>query len=418
MGKGNFLMGTINGKIGDLVFMRRNGEQIQRAYVKPKNAMTRSQYTQRSQITNIVRLYQASPSFFQKAFENKPTNQSDYNALVSRNLGKDPKVYLPKEVAEAGGGVAAPYLITDGTLQSILVSGVGADAVTNIAIGELEITPQLTVAELSAAILANNTFIEAGDQISYISIEQYQDNGIPKLRLRKFELVVNTAAEGLVTDYWPVQALANKEGFIGHGDLVYTGAFAWVLSRVANGKLKVSRQRLVLTAQNINTNFTSSDAITRAQVSYGAALPIFLDPNSDAAGSTVPSVGASVASVRLNDTDLNSSSDFVGASTTIAAGKLIIQGSGLSEVESCKVTLRYFNSDDVIGDGYSEETKEVALTAESDVLTKNSAQVDGLQDLPIYGVKIIFGVRTVFSWGYNQSGGTGGGGGQDPSPLD
>lgn len=412
MGKGNFLMGTIKGKIGDLVFMRRNGEQVQRAYVKPKNAMTRSQYTQRSQLTNIVRLYQASPSFFKKAFENKPVNQSDYNALVARNLGKDPKVYLPKEVAEAGGGVAAPYIITDGSLQPILVSGIGADAVTNIAIGDLSVTPALTIAELSAAILANNTFIEAGDQLSYISIEQYQDNGIPRLRLRKFELVVNTAAEGLVTDVWPAQALANKDGFIGHGALVYTGAFAWVLSRVENGKLKVSRQRLVLTAQGINTSYTSSDAITRAQVSYGAGLPIFLDPNSDASGSSVPSVGASVAAVSLSGTNLDSSADSVAAATSIAAGKLIIQGSGLSEVDSCKVTLRYFSA---ITDAYSEQTVTVPLTAESDVLAKNTAAVPGLTELPIHGVKIIFGARTVFSWGYDQSGE---GGGQDSNPLE
>lgn len=415
MGKGNFLMGTIKGKIGDLVFMRRNGEQVQRAYVKPKNAMTRSQYSQRSQLTNIVRLYQASPSFFNKAFENKPVNQSDYNALVSRNLNKDPKVYLPKEVAEAGGAVAAPYIITDGSLQPIFVSGIGADAVTNIAIGALSITPTLTIAELSAAILDNNTFIEAGDQLSYISIEQFQDNGIPRLRLRKFELVIDTASEGLVTDVWPEQALANKEGFIGHGALVYTGAFAWILSRTVSSKLKVSRQRLVLTAQGINTNFTSSDAITRAQVSYGAAMPVFLDPNSDASGSSVPSVGASVAAVSLSGTNLNSSADFVAATTSIAAGKLIIQGSGLSDVESCKVTLRFYNSGDVLGDGYTEQQYTVPLTAESDVLAKNTAVVEGLQNLPIYGVKVIFGVRTVFSWGYTQSGE---GGDQDGNPLE
>lgn len=408
-------MGTIKGKIGDLVFMRRNGEQVQRAYVKPKNAMTRSQYAQRSQITNIVRLYQASPSFFMKAFENKPVNQSDYNALVSRNLNKDPKVYLPKEVAEAGGAVAAPYIITDGSLQPILVSGVGADAVTNIAIGDLSVTPTLTIAELSAAILDNNTFIEAGDQLSYVSIEQFQDNGIPRLRLRKFELVVNTADEGLVTDVWPVQALANKDGFIGHGALVYTGAFAWILSRTVSGKLKVSRQRLVLTAQGINTNFTSSDAITRAQVSYGAAMPVFLDPNSDASGSAVPSVGASVAAVSLSGTNLNSSADFVAAATSIAAGKLVIQGSGLSEVESCKLTLRFYDSAAVSGDGYTEQQYTVPLTATSDVLASNTAAVEGLQDLPIHGVKIIFGARTVFSWGYNQSGE---GGGQDDNPLE
>ena len=408
-------MGTIKGKIGDLVFMRRNGEQVQRAYVKPKNAMTRSQYTQRSQITNIVRLYQASPSFFMKAFENKPVNQSDYNALVSRNLGKDPKVYLPKEVAEAGGAVAAPYIITDGSLQPILVSGVGADAVTNIAIGDLSVTPTLTIAELSAAILANNTFIEAGDQLSYVSIEQFQDNGVPKLRLRKFELVVDTANEALALEHWPAQALANKDGFIGHGDLVYTGAFAWILSRRVSGKLKVSRQRLVLTAQGINTNFTSSDAITRAQVSYGAAMPVFLDPNSDASGSAVPSVGASVAAVSLSGTNLNSSADFVAAATSIAAGKLVIQGSGLSEVESCKLTLRFYNSEDVLGDGYTEQQYTVPLTATSDVLASNTAAVEGLQNLPIHGVKIIFGARTVFSWGYNQSGE---GDDQESNPLE
>lgn len=412
MGKGNFLMGTIRGKIGDLVFMRRNGEQVQRAYVKPKNAMTRSQYSQRSQLTNIVRLYQASPSFFMKAFENKPVNQSDYNALVSRNLNNDPKVYLPKEVAEAGGGVAAPYIISDGSLQPILVSGVGADAVTNIAIGDLSIIPTLTIAELSAAILANNTFIEAGDQLSYVSIEQYQDNGIPKLRLRKFELVVDTANENIVLEHWPTQAIVNKDGFIGHGALVYTGAFAWILSRQVSGNLKVSRQRLILTAQGINTNFTSSDAITRAQVSYGATAPIFLDPNSDASGSSVPSVGASVAAVSLSGTNLDSSADSVAAATSIAAGKLIIQGSGLSEVESCKVTLRYFSA---ITDSYSEQTVTVPLTAESDVLTKNTAEMSGLTELPIHGVKIIFGARTVFSWGYDQSGE---GGGQESNPLE
>lgn len=415
MGKGNFLMGTIKGKIGDLVFMRRNGEQVQRAYVKPKNAMTRSQYTQRSQLTNIVRLYQASPSFFKKAFENKPVNQSDYNALVARNLNKNPKVYLPKEVAEAGGGVAAPYIISDGSLQPILVSGVGADAVTNIAIGDLSVIPTLTIAELSAAILDNNTFIEAGDQLSYVSIEQYQDNGIPKLRLRKFEFVVDTANEDIVLEHWPAQAIVNKDGFIGHGALVYTGAFAWVLSRVENGKLKVSRQRLVLTAQSINTSYTSSDAITRAQVSYGAGQPIFLDPNSDASGSTVPSVGASVAAVSLSGTNLDNSADFVAAATSIAAGKLVIQGSGLSEVESCKLTLRFYNSADVLGDGYTEQTYTVPLTAESDVLTKNTSAVESLSNLPIHGVKIIFGARTVFSWGYNQSGE---GGGQEENPLE
>lgn len=408
-------MGTIKGKIGDLVFMRRNGEQVQRAYVKPKNAMTRSQYTQRSQLTNIVRLYQASPSFFKKAFENKPVNQSDYNALVARNLNKNPKVYLPKEVAEAGGGVAAPYIISDGSLQPILVSGVGADAVTNIAIGDLSVIPTLTIAELSAAILDNNTFIEAGDQLSYVSIEQYQDNGIPKLRLRKFEFVVDTANEDIVLEHWPAQAIVNKDGFIGHGALVYTGAFAWVLSRVENGKLKVSRQRLVLTAQSINTSYTSSDAITRAQVSYGAGQPIFLDPNSDASGSTVPSVGASVAAVSLSGTNLDNSADFVAAATSIAAGKLVIQGSGLSEVESCKLTLRFYNSADVLGDGYTEQTYTVPLTAESDVLTKNTSAVESLSNLPIHGVKIIFGARTVFSWGYNQSGE---GGGQEENPLE
>ena len=182
MAKGAFATNTLSGKLGVYVFARRKGEQISRSWVKPTDTKTTAQGRQRSSLANIIRVFQSSPSFFKSAFANKPSNQSDYNALVSRNIGKSPRIHLPKNVVEAGGGVVEPYVISDGGVQSIIVTGIGVTARTNIAVGaDFEIDATTTVAASSAAILDNNTSIEDGDQLSYFPIEPYTDGGLPQL---------------------------------------------------------------------------------------------------------------------------------------------------------------------------------------------------------------------------------------------
>lgn len=415
MAKGGLFTGMMRGKLGQTVFYRRGGEQVERIYnPAPKNANTKSQVDQRSQLTNIIRLYQSSPIFFKKAFANKKIKQTDYNALVSRNLNKGVKVYLPKSVADEQGGVVAPYIISDGSLTPIVVSGTGVNAVTSLAVGaDFSISAATTVAELSAALLNNNTIVQAGDQLSYLSIEQYTANGVPRLRTRLFEMTIDTANAALVYDVMPTQAVNVVDGFIAHGALVYSGAFAWVLSRKTASGLQVSRQQLVCTSDTLYAAYVGNEAATRAQVSYGANLDAFLDPEGDVGGSAVPSVGVSVASLTIDGTTLSTAQGtFSISGGSIAAGQLEIEGSGLSEVEQATLKVTY-PSDNPVDD--TDQVKEVAfaVTAASDVAASNTAAITLTGVDTVLQLQLIINGRVVFSWrDYNE-----GDSGQTNAPL-
>lgn len=399
MAKGAFATNNLSGKLGIYVFARRKGEQISRSWVKPKDTKTTAQGRQRSVLANIIRVFQASPSFFQSAFANKPSNQSDYNAMVSRNIGKSPRIHLPKSVVEAGGGVVAPYVISDGGVQSIIVTGIGVTARTNIAVGaDFNIDDTTTVAALSAAILENNTFIEEGDQLSYLSIEQYTDGGVPKLRARKYEMVISAAGSGIARDYIPEFGLSVSGGFIAHGSFVYSGAFAWVLSRKKEGKIDVSRQSLIVTDESLYSSYVGELAISTANTSYKNTNTIFVSPGETGEGSAViPSNIPSVASVRIQSTTLSPSASAVALASagSIAAEALRITGSSFTDVESINLT---------VSDGNKDVTVDVPVTVESDTLIVNTAAITVTGISEIDAVRIRINNAQVYSWNVGGSG--------------
>ena len=399
MAKGAFATNNLSGKLGIYVFARRKGEQVSRSWVKPKDTKTTAQGRQRSVLANIIRVFQASPSFFQSAFANKPSNQSDYNAMVARNIGKSPRIHLPKSVVEAGGGVVAPYVISDGGVQSIIVTGIGVTARTNIAVGaDFNIDDTTTVAALSAAILENNTFIEEGDQLSYLSIEQYTDGGVPKLRARKYEMIISAAGSGIARDYIPEFGLSVSGGFIAHGSFVYSGAFAWVLSRKKEGKIDVSRQSLIVTDDSLYSSYVGELAISTANTSYKNTNTIFVSPGETGEGSAViPSNIPSVASVRIQSTTLSPSASAVQLATagTIAADAIRITGSAFTEVTAISLT---------VSDGSTDVTVNVPVTVESDTLITNTEAVTVAGISSIDAVRIRINNAQVYSWNVGDSG--------------
>lgn len=399
MAKGAFATNTLSGKLGVYVFARRKGEQISRSWVKPTDTKTTAQGRQRSSLANIIRVFQSSPSFFKSAFANKPSNQSDYNALVSRNIGKSPRIHLPKNVVEAGGGVVAPYVISDGGVQSIIVTGIGVTARTNIAVGaDFEIDATTTVAALSTAILENNTFIEEGDQLSYLSIEQYTDGGVPKLRARKYELIISATGSGLAQDFIPSFGLSVSGGFIAHGEFIYSGAFAWVLSRKKEGKIDVSRQALIVTDESLYSSYVGELAIETANSSYKNTNNIFISPGDSQEGSAViPSNIPSVATVRIQTTTLSPSASAVELATagTIAAEAIRITGSAFTDVTAISLT---------VSDGATDVTVNVPVTVESDTLITNTEAVTVAGISSIDAVRIRINNAQVYSWNVGGSG--------------
>lgn len=399
MAKGAFATNTLSGKLGVYVFARRKGEQISRSWVKPADTKTTAQGRQRSALANIIRVFQSSPSFFKSAFANKPSNQSDYNALVSRNIGKSPRIHLPKSVVEAGGGVVAPYVISDGGVQSIIVTGIGVTARTNIAVGaDFNIDATTTVAALSAAILENNTFIEEGDQLSYLSIEQYTDGGVPKLRARKYEMIISATGAGVARDFIPEFGLSVSGGFIAHGAFVYSGAFAWVLSRKKEGKIDVSRQSLIVTDESLYSSYVGDLAIATANSSYKNTNNIFISPGDSSEGAAVvPSNIPSVASVRIQTTTLSPSASAVQLATagTIAAEAIRITGSAFTDVTAISLT---------VSDGSTDVTVNVPVTVESDTLITNTEAVTVAGISSIDAVRIRINNAQVYSWNVGDTG--------------
>lgn len=88
MAKGNMLLGYSRGSVGDVTFYRSGGSQRQRARNRqPNNPRTVKQMTQRSKFANAVKFFkQINTGFFKYAFEDRKTNESDYNAFMRHNV--------------------------------------------------------------------------------------------------------------------------------------------------------------------------------------------------------------------------------------------------------------------------------------------------------------------------------------------
>lgn len=82
------LLGYSRGSVGDVTFYRSGGSQRQRARNRqPNNPRTAKQMTQRSKFANAVKFFkQVNAGFFKYAFEDRKTNESDYNAFMRHNV--------------------------------------------------------------------------------------------------------------------------------------------------------------------------------------------------------------------------------------------------------------------------------------------------------------------------------------------
>jgi len=136
MAVGNFLLGTVRKKLGEIVFFRRGGQQISRARVRRiKNPQTAAQAAQRSRMNAIVVAFR----FFDGVvFKRLRLGQSQYNAFVSSNLrAPRPSTFAPgvnaiyetsfpflvpptpRNGLGSGLPVNMPYAITRGRLSRI-----------------------------------------------------------------------------------------------------------------------------------------------------------------------------------------------------------------------------------------------------------------------------------------------------------
>ena len=273
------LLGYARGKVGDLVFSRRLGQQVTRAYnPSPLNPQSDAQMSQRTRLSGLVAAYRAMRIILDHSFTTRREGATSYNAFVSANMAIAP--YLSKEQARQGVVVVLPYVVSRGVLSRIFVSGSGDNAYTNIGLGSLVIDSDTTIAEFSQAVIQNNAGWEEGDQLTYFSVIQTAMAGqadYPHASAQKFKVTLDTQNQETLRTYLPDYGSATVDGFLGHGAHYAAGGFCWIHSRKdASGTLQVSTQELICNLDNSRWNGSEQEAA--AKRSYGVSEEPYLTP--------------------------------------------------------------------------------------------------------------------------------------------
>ena len=276
----NGIIKKMTGSAGQLTFKTVNGQTVVSEKVTVvKNARTAGQQRQRMKWVNIIRMYSGIAPLLKNGFEKKMAQQSDYNMFVRLNSAASP-VYLTKSEADGGGCIAAPYQITQGSLPSIVGSGEGAEAKTDIALGSLTISASTTVAEFAKAVVDNNADFDYGDQISFYDVLQRvnAETQIPYCQFSASYVVLDKNSAVKLLDQVNKAGFASVGGVLAHGEDEGDGVFAWVHSRYDGGKTRVSTQFLI-NNNSLLDDYRSDDAYAEACKSYGGVSTVFLQPD-------------------------------------------------------------------------------------------------------------------------------------------
>lgn len=293
-------------KLGGTVLYQAMGQTRQRELAAEiSNPRTTQQMTQRVKWSNLVNLYRANRSWMKYAFETKKTNQSEYNKFMSLNVASS-AIYLPKNVAAAGGCVVNDYIVTQGSLSSIETTKVTGGWASNIFLpAGFQLSATTTIQQLAAAVLPLNPAINEGDQLSFIRMTQQVNGatGVPFVVVRKYEVIISSTDTRLVGSFLPLDYIVTKsngtELCIGVEDSGNAGGFVLILSRTIGGRTYVSSQRVIV-ANNTATisYYTGAAALQRAIDSYGESDEPFLTTSTanqnSQAGTALSIVGANV----------------------------------------------------------------------------------------------------------------------------
>lgn len=286
----NAINPILTGQVGAFTYYNSKGQTVVRQAKNNSNvgesaSRTQAQQNQRVKLANVVNFYKVSKKWMPKAFEGLRPGQTDYSRFLAANMPIT-KIVLTKAQAAAGACVVDNYIVSVGSLPSIAVTMSGANAyATNIVLGNLEISDTTTVAEFSQAVIANNSTIEYGMQLSFVSYMQDIDaQGIPRVICTPYELTLDASNTNPVRDYLPAFCsqsivIPSSPMQLGTSNKIATGGFAYIISDKRSGKLLVSSQILVVVNQDLITEYTSGTQNEAATRSYGVNGEVFLSPD-------------------------------------------------------------------------------------------------------------------------------------------
>ena len=290
----NGILKKLNGSAGSLTFKQYAGQTVVSEKISVvKRSNTPMQMRQLTKWGNVIQMYKGICPLINYGFESKPVGKSDYNMFMKVNM-KGSDIYLTREEVAGGGCVAYPYQLTQGTLPSIVVTGSGDNARTDIKLGDLTIDAETLVKDFAIAVVSNNPDYDFGDQISFFDVLQRVNavTGIPYCQFLATNVVLDKASEVKLLDMVSKYGFATVDGFLGHIEGEGAGVFAWVHSRKASGKTLVSTQSLINNNAEVIAEYSGAEAYKRSVKTYGGESSAFLTPGTTTTQATDGSASA------------------------------------------------------------------------------------------------------------------------------
>lgn len=288
MGKATGILKELSGKIGPLQFQQTKSGKVavfQAPEVPDNPVRTKKQQELRLAWGNLGAVYSQFHMTLKRSHEGLPAGTSDYNAFIKENT-RMTCVYLKKSELANGGCVLAPYKISNGKLPSIYYdtddNGV---LVTDIELGDLEITEETSVSDFTVAVLTLNDDYEDGDQITFFYGVQMveQGTGVPRAKIRGQKVKLDVSDDTLLWNCVTGLGFSNVDGYLGMNISIENGAAAWIHSREdEQGNLKVSAQKLTVDS-SVLASYMGDAAFEASVQSYGGITnrKVFLRPDEE-----------------------------------------------------------------------------------------------------------------------------------------
>lgn len=281
-------------KLAGAVTYQLKGQTIAREQAaNVANPRTTAQMNQRVRLANLVNFYRANrPWMHRGAFESKKRTWSDYNAFVSLNI-QGSNIALTKAEAASGACVAAPYVLTKGTLGVLNYAKQGNGIALQVP--GMPSGTGMKWGDFCGHLMDAYPWIQEFDQFTLVHITNQRDSqNIPRIVVKYSEAAIDlsdndSSIAGRLVPQQPGVTFTASDNTMTIATTAQAGiadAFAVIISRTAGGTIKVSSQSLVVADDTFIEGYSGEEQFNKANASYGEETSDFLDSVNAMSGSS------------------------------------------------------------------------------------------------------------------------------------
>ena len=295
MAKGSFFWSTARGKVGNVVYRVRKGQEVASAH-QPNvaNPRTVTQIAQRIKFSVAVKFYKSAiAKLFKFGFEDKGANESDYNAFMRHNTTSAMILKRMQYDSTYYPAIGENWVMSYGSLTSHEVNAgmdrpyLAANGLTGALAGGNVKFADCTISAISNWLVTNYGY-QNGDLFTIVRVDSHwADINEELIQEPSWEVVqirCNTNNYNRYKDVYEVGPLAADLVFDDAASALYLGEFkdtacgyAVIHSRQGQ-KLLVSTQELILNdaALNIYSSSFEQPFYNEALYSWGATTDAVL----------------------------------------------------------------------------------------------------------------------------------------------